>query len=150
MSTPEPREARDERFSEDPLAGDLRIVIGRLVRRLRSERRLGLTSAAVLARLEREGPQATGQLARAECVRPQSMSQTLAELEAEGLVGRRPDRSDMRRTLIELTAKGAEAIREERAIREGWLATALAEHFTARERELVAEAMPLLARLAEL
>ncbi len=82
-------------------------MIWRLVRRLRLEHGLGMTRSAVLLRLEREGPQATGQLARSERVRPQSMSQTLAELEADGLVTRQGDPRDQRRTIVELTPPGA-------------------------------------------
>src|ERR1700689_1216834 len=68
-----------------PLAGELRVVMGRLIRRLRAEHGagFGMTQAAVLGRLDREGSQSIGDLAGAERVRPQSMSQMLADLEAD-------------------------------------------------------------------
>ena len=69
-------------------------MIGRLVRRLRVEFRFPMTQASVLGRLDREGPQCIGELATKERVRPQSMSQTLAELEADNLIERRPDAND--------------------------------------------------------
>lgn len=126
-------------------------MLGRLVRRLRLEHSgLGMTRAAVLLRLEREGPQATGQLARAEKVRPQSMSQTLAELEADGLIARRPDDRDLRRTIVELTDEGALAIRQERALREGWLARMIREQLSPSERDLLGDAVAVLARISEL
>jgi DNA-binding MarR family transcriptional regulator len=131
-----------------PLATDLRVVIGRLIRRLRADHRFPLTQAAVLGRLDRDGPQCIGELATAESVRPQSMSQTLAELEADGLIARRPDASDGRRTRIELTQEGRQVLTQERAKREGWLAEAIAE-FTPNERETLAEAVDLLRRLSE-
>jgi DNA-binding MarR family transcriptional regulator len=131
-----------------PLASDLRVVIGRLIRRLRAEHRFPLTQAAVLGRLDREGPQCIGELAASESVRPQSMSQTLAELEAERLIARSPDATDGRRTRIELTQHGRDALREERARREGWLAQAIGE-FTPEERESLADAVNLLKRLSE-
>lgn len=131
-----------------PLATDLRMVIGRLVRRLRAEHRFPLTQAAVLGRLDRNGPQCIGELAASESVRPQSMSQTLAELEADGLITRSPDATDGRRTRIELTQHGRDALSEDRAKREGWLAEAIAE-FTAAERDKLAEAVDLLRRLSE-
>jgi DNA-binding MarR family transcriptional regulator len=131
-----------------PLATDLRVVIGRLIRRLRAEYRFPLTQAAVLGRLDRDGPQCIGELAASESVRPQSMSQTLAELEAERLISRSPDATDGRRTRIELTKQGRDALSEERARREGWLAEAIAE-FTPEERERLAEAIDLLKRLSE-
>ena len=131
-----------------PLATDLRVVIGRLIRRLRAENHLPLTQAAVLGRLDREGPRSIGELAASEAVRPQSMSQTLAELEAEQLIARSPDATDGRRTMIELTSRGHEALRQDRAKREGWLAEGLSE-FTAKERESLAEVVELLKRLSE-
>ena len=133
-----------------PLASDLRVELGRLVRRLRAEHRFPLSHGAVLGRLDREGPMATTELAAAERVRPQSMGQTLAELGAQGLVARERDPADGRRMLIDLTAEGRRALAEERARRDGWLAQSLAEHFSARERHVLEEALPLLARLTEL
>jgi len=134
----------------DPLAAELRISLARLIRRLRGEGGMGMTQAAVLRRLEAEGPQSTGELAKAEKVRPQSMSQTLAELESLGLILRQQDGRDLRRTIINITTAGAAALARERALREGWLAMALAEHLTEDERELLARAVVLLARLSEL
>lgn len=131
-----------------PLATDLRVVVGRLIRRLRAQFRFSLTQAAVLGRLDRDGPLSIGQLAAAERVRPQSMSQTLAELEADSLISRSPDETDGRRTNVTLTPLGREALQEERARREGWLSEAIQE-FTPDERELLAEAVLLLKRLSE-
>ena len=132
------------------LASELRVVLGRLIRRLRVEHRFPMTQAAVLGRLDREGTQSIGQLAKAERVRPQSMSQTLAELEADGLIVRRPDDRDGRRTMVALTDEGRAALQQDRALREGWLAQALAEGFTAQERQLLGRAIALLDRLSEL
>jgi DNA-binding MarR family transcriptional regulator len=134
------------------LAGELRVVIGRLIRRLRNQdgRAFGMTHAAVLGRLDREGSLSIGDLAVAERVRPQSMSQTLAELESDALVLRRPDARDGRRTLVELTAKGLAALELDRARRDSWLAQAIAEGFTDEERRLLEQAVPLLDRLSEL
>ena len=57
------------------LAHDLRETLGRLVRRLRSEPgSLPVAHATVLARLDREGPAGTSDLAAAERMRPQSMA----------------------------------------------------------------------------
>jgi DNA-binding MarR family transcriptional regulator len=130
------------------LASELRVVLGRTIRRLRMEYRFGLTQVAVLGRLDREGPMSTGELARAERVRPQSMSQTLADLEAEGLVSRTPDERDGRRTLVALTETGREALEHDRMAREGWLAQALAG-FTPDEQDTLQRAIGLLSRITE-
>jgi DNA-binding transcriptional ArsR family regulator len=97
------------RVESGPLASELRVVLGHLIRRLRSEHRFSLSQGSVLGRLDREGPQSTSKLAAAERVRPQSMSQTVAELEAQGLIERRPDPADGRSSLVELTAAAARA-----------------------------------------
>ena len=132
------------------LASELRMVLGQLVRRLRTEHRFPLTHGAVLGRLDREGARSTADLAVAERVRPQSMGQTLAELEAEGLIARRPDATDRRRTLLELTDAGRRALEEDRGHREGWLAGAIAGGFSPEEQQVLAQAVVLLERLTEL
>jgi DNA-binding MarR family transcriptional regulator len=131
------------------VASDLRVVIGQLVRRLRAEHRFPLSHGAVLGRLDREGAQSVSDLAVAERVRPQSMAQTVADLEGDGLVERRPDPADGRRALVSLTEQGRSTLDADRRHREGWLARAIADDLTPEERALLREAVPLLRRLAE-
>jgi DNA-binding MarR family transcriptional regulator len=131
------------------LAHELRVVLGRVVRRLRAERHFPLSQTAVLGRLDREGPRTVSDLAHAERVRPQSMAQTVSELEQEGLVQRRPDPDDRRRAPVELTESGRQALTAERRRSEGWLAQAVANDFSARERALLREAVELFRRLSE-
>ncbi len=130
-------------------ASELRIVLGQLVRRLRAENTFPVSQGMVLARLEREGPATTSALAAAELVRPQSMAQTLAELGAAGLVARRPDPEDGRQILIELTDQGGAILAEDRARREGWLATVIEADLTPDEQQVLLEAIEILRRLAE-
>lgn len=132
------------------LASELRVVLGRLMRRLRAEHRFSLSHGAVLGRLDREGAQSTVDLAAAERVRPQSMGQTLAELETQRLITRRPDVHDRRRTLIDLTEDGRRVLAEDRRRREGWLAEAIERDFSPDEQAILNEAAQLLARLSEL
>jgi DNA-binding MarR family transcriptional regulator len=131
------------------LASDLRVVLGRLVRRLRAEHRFPLSHATVLGRLDREGAQSTSDLALAERVRPQSMAQIVGDLEADGLIERHPDPGDRRRMLIELTEQGREALGQDRRNREGWLARAIADTLSAEEQATLARAVKLLERLAQ-
>jgi len=130
-------------------ASELRIVLGQLVRRLRSEYSFPIAQASVLSRLDREGAQTTSALAAAERIRPQSMAQTLLELEADGLISRHPDERDRRQILIELTGRGHERLREDRRRREGWLAEAIATTLSADEQRTLIDALPLLRRLAQ-
>jgi DNA-binding MarR family transcriptional regulator len=135
----------------DPLlvASELRVVLGQLVRRLRAERRFPLSHAAVLGRLNREGAQSVSDLAVAERMRPQSMAQTVADLEADGYVARRPDPGDRRRALVELTEHGLTVLEADRREREGSLATTIAHEMSAEEQATLRDAVPLLRRLAE-
>jgi DNA-binding MarR family transcriptional regulator len=133
-----------------PLASELRVVLGHLIRRLRTEHRFSLSQGSVLGRLDREGPQSTSKLAELERVRPQSMGQTVADLEAQSFIERSPDPTDGRRFLIELTPAGLAELHEDRGRREGWLAEALEQSFSAEERETLDQAVRLMARLSEL
>jgi DNA-binding MarR family transcriptional regulator len=129
-------------------ASELRLVLGQLVRRLRVENSFPISQGTVLARLDREGPQTASDLAAAERVRPQSMAQTVYELQTAGLVARRPHPLDRRRILVELTGEGAAALAEDRRRREGWLAQAIEAELSPEEQETLARAVPLLRRLA--
>lgn len=131
------------------VASELRVVLGQLIRRLRAEHRLPLSHGAVLGRLEREGPQSPSQLAVAIRVRPQSMAQTLSELEADGHVTRHPDPGDRRRALVVLTDAGRAALQVDRRQREGWLATAIADDLSADEQSILRDAVELLRRIAD-
>jgi DNA-binding MarR family transcriptional regulator len=131
------------------VASELRVVLGQLLRRLRAEHRFPITHGAVLGRLDRDGAQSVSDLAVAERVRPQSMAQTVADLEADGLIERRPDPGDRRRALVSLTSAGRETLAQDRRQREGWLAEAMASELSADEQAVVADAVELLRRLAE-
>jgi DNA-binding MarR family transcriptional regulator len=125
------------------------MVLGQLMRRLRTEHRFSLSQGAVLGRLDREGTRSIGDLALAERVRPQSMTQTIADLESEGLIARCPDPADGRRILVELTDQGCDTLEADRRQREGWLARAIAEDLSPSEQQTLMEAVVLLRRLAE-
>jgi DNA-binding MarR family transcriptional regulator len=131
------------------VASDLRVVLGQLMRRLRAEHRFPLAHGSVLGRLDREGPQSVSDLAAAERVRPQSMAQTVSDLEGDGFVTRRPDPDDRRRALVSLTEEGRATLLADRAQREGWLAQAMAEELSPGELEVLEHAVQLLRRVAE-
>ncbi|MDX6733980.1 MAG: hypothetical protein QOC54_3928 [Baekduia sp.] len=131
------------------LAHDLRETVGRFVRRLRTEPGPPVPLLTVLSRLSREGPASISDLAAAERMRPQSMAQTVRELESAGLVSRRPDPQDGRRSFVELTAAGVAKLEATQAAREDWLNQTLEAELDADERELLRRALALLDRMAE-
>ena len=132
------------------VASELRVVLGQLIRRLRAEHRFSLAHGSVLGRLDREGPRSTSELAASERVRPQSMAQTVGELEADGLISRHPDPRDGRRASLKLTRKGRLALEADRRQREGWLIEAIEEDFSEDEQRILEQAVSLLRRLAEM
>ena len=138
-----------EELTSALLAHELRETVGRLVRRLRDEPGPSVGRMTVLSRLDRSGPASISDLAAAERMRPQSMAQTVSDLERAGLVSRRPDPDDGRRAFVELTAAGLELLRTTRARRETWLTEALERELGPRERELLREAVALLDRIAD-
>jgi DNA-binding MarR family transcriptional regulator len=134
----------------DAIAADLRLALGRLSRRVRQrDGGLPIARLAVLGRLDRDGALTTSELAAGDRVRPQSMARTVGELVAAGHVDVRPHPTDGRKALVGLTEAGRLALEEERRGRASWLAGAMESELTASEREQLADAVPLLHRLAD-
>ena len=133
------------------VAAALRESIGLLLRRMRQQQpgELTLPENAALTRLNRGGPTTSSALAKLEQISPQSMGATLAGLEARGLVARHPDKADGRRVVLSLTEAGHQVLQDKRNARTRQLAEALAARFTPGEVRLLAEAAPLLERLAQ-
>jgi DNA-binding MarR family transcriptional regulator len=137
------------RMDTGELAGELREALGQLIRRLRVEHGFPLAQGTVLGRLDRAGPQSISELAAGARMRPQSMAQTVRELEDAGLVARRPDPDDRRRAFVELTDAGRDALADDRRHRDGWLAQVLDGELSEDERALLHDAAPLLRRIAD-
>ncbi len=134
------------------LASEIRAIAGRLKRRLREQgggHDLKPSQVAVVLRLEKDGPAGVSALARAEGMRPQSMSAVVAPLVEAGLVRGAPDAGDGRQTLMSLTPKCVKWLREGRAARQDWLAAEISRRLSAREQEKLRGALGLLARLVE-
>jgi DNA-binding MarR family transcriptional regulator len=133
-------------------ARDLRVMFSRLRRQLKDVTTGdGLTPSqtAVLTRLWKEGASSTSALAASERVRPQSMAAILAGLDQHGLIRRAPDPDDGRRQMISLTAAGRRRAESDRQIREEWLARAMQERYSERERRVINDALSLLQRLTD-
>jgi DNA-binding MarR family transcriptional regulator len=131
------------------LAHELRETVGRVIRRLRAEPGPPVAQLLVLGHIDRDGPASISDLAAAERMRPQSMAQTVRELEAAGFVSRRPDPGDGRRAFVELTPRGLEELQATRAAREDWLTETLNRELDSDERELLLRALTLLRRVAD-
>ncbi|MGD0474007.1 MAG: MarR family transcriptional regulator [Candidatus Velthaea sp.] len=104
---------------------------------------------SVLRRLERDGPATMSTLARAEGMRPQSMSANVSALEAAGMISGAPDPNDGRQTILCVTSACREWIEATRAAREDWLLGAIREHLSPSEQTQLASALALLKRIAD-
>ncbi|HUI58137.1 MAG TPA: MarR family transcriptional regulator [Bryobacteraceae bacterium] len=134
------------------LASEIRAITGRLKRCIREhggKHDLRPSQVSVLLQLEKDGSATVSTLARAEGVRPQSMSSVVAPLQEAGLVQGAPDPSDGRQTLMSLTPKCLKWLRDGRAAKQDWLTTTISQKLSTREQEKLRAALELLARLIE-
>lgn len=134
------------------LAAELRTTLGHLKRKLRQHGALNdFTSSqiAVILRLEKDGPATVSSLARAEGMRPQSMSAVIAPLEEMGFVAGAADPNDGRKTLMSLTKACKKSIQDGHAARQDWLAQAIQQKLSPQEQKKLSSAIHLLAQITE-
>ena len=132
---------------------DFALALRLLVRRIRADappelREFSWTQKAVLSRLEKDGPATSAELARAEGVKPQSMSTALALLEKMALVERKAHPTDGRQINIKLTTKGIALRKNTREATHGWLSQAIAK-LDRQEQTTLFKAGELIKRMAE-
>lgn len=137
-------------MTEMELADELRLVIGRLARRLRQHAVGGLTMSqrSVLATLSRWGVLRMGDLARIEDVSPPSITGIVGRLEEKGLVKRVPDPEDARSTMVQISDEATALLEESRKARSTYLATQLST-LDAGERARLEAAVRILDRMLE-
>lgn len=141
----------DETSPLEQAVTGLLLATGQLLRRLRAvsnKRELTWSQVAVLSRLAADGPMTTADLARAESVKPQSMGSTLAVMEEEGLVERRPHPTDGRQVLFALTPAGEENRRTVGLAKQQWLTDAM-RRFDDDELNTLVAATELIRRLED-
>jgi DNA-binding MarR family transcriptional regulator len=128
-------------------ADRLRRAIGDSVRAIQRTENTPAGQLEALGFLSRDGAQTVAQLARLRRVRHQSMSGTVAELEAQGLVSRTSDPVDGRSILVRLTDAGSAVIDESRLRRSGMILRAAEHTLTDDERATLALTADLLTKL---
>jgi DNA-binding MarR family transcriptional regulator len=132
---------------------ELKLALGRLVRRMRAEapaeqHELSWTQKSVIARLDREGPMTSADLARAEGIKPQSMGTAITHLEEMGFVEKKSHASDGRQLNIKLTAKGAALRKSGHDSSRAWLAQAISR-LDKKQQATLFEAGEIIKQLAE-
>ena len=133
-------------------ASRLRSAVSLLARQLRSGSAAAdspsVAKLSVLGQLHRHGPCTPTALAGFERVKLQSLTRLLAELEAEGWIGRAPHPGDGRQWLLSLTADGTRRLKAIMRTREAALAEAIGSSLDERQRALLLEACGLIDGIA--
>lgn len=145
------RDRQQAAHDSDAAIATLRAAVLMLSRRMRYHQAsddISTSEAAVLARLGM-GPTTPGQLAKAEHVRPPSMTRTIERLEDRGYVRRESDPQDGRQILVSRTEAGNEFVRQSRELRTAWLAAHF-DKLDPTDREILRGAVDALRRLSEI
>ncbi|MDN0201316.1 MarR family transcriptional regulator [Streptomyces sp. S.PNR 29] len=144
-------------FTQKPQQGDLDVdaltraieYFNRFYIRLSTVQKLSFTTLSVLDTLAFGGPRRLTELAGTEQISQPGLTQLVARLERDGLVERRPDPTDGRAVLVYITESGrriGEARHQDRARH----LLPLISQLTPSERQKIADALPVLCRLADL
>jgi DNA-binding MarR family transcriptional regulator len=132
------------------LADRLHSAALHLMRRLRREddaSGLPAPQLSALSVIVFGGPITLGALATAEQVRPPTITKLVAALERDGLVKRGFDAGDRRVVRVQATARGIRLLSDGRQRRVASL-TASLDALPAIERQALAQAIPILERIA--
>ena len=139
--------------SNQQLATDLRTVITRLIKKLRSKSATGaglsLTERSTLALLDQHKKLLPSELASMEKITTQSMSQILNHLLELGYIQRRSSEKDKRKVIISISKTGRSILYKVRNERDEWLNKALIDICSEKEKELLRRAIAPLAKLVE-
>jgi DNA-binding MarR family transcriptional regulator len=145
-----PTELDDAQLLES--ASQLRSLVAKLRRRLAEQTSpadFTPSQIAVMSRLLNDGPATLTALAKAEAMRPQSMSAIVAALQADGVVEGRPDPSDGRQTILAVTDAARERFETARMIKNDWLFRSFRAKYSPAEQAQLVVSIGLLQRLLE-
>jgi DNA-binding MarR family transcriptional regulator len=133
-----------------PLAADLRLLVGRLARRLRQRGEAGISASLLSAMwtIERLQPVTLGDLAVAERVQPPTVTRIASKLDEMGLVVREVDLVDRRVSRVRLTREGQGFLDRTRTLRTAYLATRL-RAVSEADRHVLRQSVEILTDLLE-
>ncbi len=124
------------------------MAVTRQMRRHRPDHGLTLSQLELLGEISRTGVTTPAELAGRLHVRVQSLTDSINELVNRDLIARRPDETDRRRQLIELTEAGTALLEADRAERDAWLHSTMRTNLTPLEFDLLMLVAPVLRKLA--
>ena len=124
------------------------MAVARQMRRHRPHHGLTLTQLELLGEVSRIGVTTPAELGARLHVRVQSLTDSINELVSRELIERRPDETDRRRQLIEITDAGSTLLEVDRAERDAWLHATMRNNLTPLEFDLLMLVAPVLRKLA--
>ena len=134
-------------------AAQLRTVLHRLIKVLRKHTRnealLSLTERSTIGLLYQHNELLPSELAQMEKVTTQSISQVVNHLAELNFIHKNPSGEDRRKVLLSLSPSGKAYLEQLRLEKQEWLAHALHERTTPKEKETLAEAMRILSKLTD-
>lgn len=135
------------------LSSSLRESVSGLHKRLRKQsqsvKSYSMTEIETIAHLFRNEGLLPTELAALTRVKAQSMSQILKKLEEEAVIKRTPSKDDKRKVYISLTALGKKIVDKTRYERDEWLRDAIEKNLSAKEKELLMKALPVMNKLIQ-
>jgi DNA-binding MarR family transcriptional regulator len=124
------------------------MAVTRQMRRHRPDHGLTLSQLELLGEVSRTGVTTPAELGTRLHVRVQSLTDSINELVSRGLIERRPDETDRRRQLIEITEAGTALLEVDRAERDAWLHATMRDNLSQLEFDLLMLVAPVLRKLA--
>ncbi|HKP44937.1 MarR family winged helix-turn-helix transcriptional regulator [Mycobacterium sp.] len=124
------------------------MAVTRQMRRHRPDHGLTLSQLELLGEVSRTGVTTPAELGTRLHVRVQSLTDSINELVSRGLIERRPDETDRRRQLIEITDAGTALLEADRAERDAWLHATMRDNLSQLEFDLLMLVAPVLRKLA--
>lgn len=135
------------------LSSSLRVVISALHKGLRKQmysvNTYSMTEMETIGHLFRNDSLLPTELAALTRVKTQSMSEILKKLEEQGFIKRTPSKNDRRKVYVSLTSSGKKMVEKTKYHRDEWLKGVIDKSLTAKEKELLAKALPVLNKLLE-
>jgi DNA-binding MarR family transcriptional regulator len=134
-------------------AAQLSIALKHARSRLRRELRADttgftMTQLAILWHLTRTGPATSSDLATAEHITQQAISQIIPPLKEAGLIEAVPDQRDGRKIMLSITPAGQKLRESLINTRDTWLAHVIETVLTDKERSRLGDVIAILERLA--
>ena len=135
------------------LASFLRSAVSKLHKGLRrqmsSANNYSMTELETIRHLFRSASLLPSELAALTKITTQSMSQVLSKLEGQGLIKRTPSKKDGRKVCISLTVFGKKMVEKTRYDCDEWLKGIIETSLTAKEKDLLERALPVINKLIE-